>query len=240
MAAEDSQHACPSDAPTPGEEALNMRRGQLTRYGIELTPDGLVAGLKHEEAAARAACLGASAWVFAKPENLDKVPTVVPAIAELCDDPVRFVRVQALRTLHTITTAYLQSKAERIWKESERPADRFQAAVLVNRLGDPKHYEVVLDVLQDPANSLFVQAVRRVPRFAERRILKADGQPVDWESILSDLLLRDDLSSKNKFEVASALRQIGSAAAMASIKKALEKEQDPELKQIMKYLLGEK
>lgn len=240
VVAGDSQHTYPSDASTADEETYNMLMGQLTGYGIDLTPDGLLAGLKHKEAAARAACLNASRWVLAKPENLDKVPAMVPAIAELCQDPVPFVRVQALRTLHAVVSGYVQAKAERIWQESELAADRIQAAVLLNELGDPSHYEVVMDALQDPGDSMFVQAVRSVPGFAERRILKADGQAVDWESKLRGLLLREDVSSTRKLSIASALQQIGSAAAIAAIREASEKEQDPDLKHAMEYLLGDK
>ncbi len=228
--ANDSQIAGPRDAPTADAEADNMLRGELLSYGINNpTSEGLLEGLKHKEAMARVACLRA----LSRSGDLKNVP----AIAELLNDATRIVRVEAVRSLHAIVSRQNRLCAERIWKESQNTPDRLDAALLLNDLGDPSHYEEVLAVLQDPASSLFVQAVRNVPRFAKHQILGKAREPVDWVKTLTDLLHRKDIDASQTVEIAAALQQIGTASAMSGIREASQRQTEPQVKKAIEHML---
>lgn len=228
--ANDSQIAGPCDARTASAEADNMLRSELLSYGISnSTSERLLDGLKHKEAMARVACLRA----LSRSGDLKNVP----AISELLNDSTRTVRVEALRSLHAIVSRQNRLCAERIWKESQSTPDRFDAALLLNDLGDPSHYEEVLAVLQDPASSLFVQAVRSVPRFAKHQIPGKAGEPLDWVKTLTDLLHRKDVDASKTLEIAAALQQIGTASAMSGIRDASQRQTDPHIKKAIEDML---
>ncbi len=214
--ADDDKRSAPHAAHSTNEEMHNMLRGELFSYGIEPTEHGLLEGLKHKDAAVRAACLNGLAGMA----KIDRIQDIVI----LYDDPVRFVRISALRAIQAIVSRHSHSYADQIWNESINVPDQLEAAMLLNDLGDPSRYEVIREILQQPEHSMFVQAVRSVPKFSKYNIIDETGVSVDWIHILDELLKRDNLNPIHKMEILLTLRQIGSMRANSIISDTSEKE----------------
>ena len=209
----------------------DIGKSELLSYGINSTAE-VLAGLKHNKAPIRAACLRE----LSRSGDLK----AVPAITELLNDSSRYVRFGAIRALHEIVSRQNRLCAEQIWLESQTTLDRFDAAQLFIDIGDLIHHDEVLAVLQTPTNPLFIRAVRSVPQFAKYQILGKDRAPIDWVKILTDLLNQKDMDTSKIIDIASALKQIGTDRAIAGIKEAYERQTDLKVKMVIQYLLKKK
>ena len=210
------------------EEAMNMLRVQAASHGIDFTPSGLIKGLDHRDANARVLCLQALARVG------DLV--AVEPMGRLLDDPERMVRVTAVQAINEVVVRKTKPYADKLYNEAPHQQDRFQAALLLCRLGDPSRFRDVLRVLRDHTDPLIGQALGSTPMFA-RYQLYDNGNPVDWVGALSPVLLNKNSSPGNRLSAAIALAAIGSREALAVLRDGLANETDSTVRYTIRVAL---
>lgn len=210
------------------QEAINRLRRRAASHGITFTPSGLIGGLDHKEMVVRALCLRS----LAKVGDLN----AISPMGRLLSDPNRGVRETAVIAIHEIVSRETHASAQKLYEESTNVVDRFRAAVLLCRLGDPSRYEDVLDVLGDSNSSLMGQALRSVPMFAKYQIFEG-GKPVDWVEPTLRILMDQRAAPSLRQASASALATMGTPAALDSLERVLPGETDSTVKHIIESAL---
>jgi len=227
--AENQGALVPGDASTPRQEVLNMLQGELGAYGIPLTQEGLTVGLQHKERAARVAASRALGVLG----NLD----AVGSLGKLADDNDQLVSGAALRAINTILQRDVKPRAEALFKKSANQQDKFDMALLLCALGDPSHFQEVLQAIRSPNDPLFVQAVRNAPEFAKYSIFENE-KPVDWVQELSTSFDQSSADPAKKTEVIFSLQNIGSKEALDAIRAKFSTEKDPSVLSVMHDVVG--